>query len=397
MWGDIAIAFLIAFVTAFMATPYTIKIAKKIGAVDTPQDSRRINKIDMPRLGGLAVILGFFVSIIYLLVALSIEGKIELFEDGLYMKIAGFVCGAFIIGIVCFYDDVKNTPALVKLAAQILAAMILVKCGIRIDHFDIGFIDIPATNTVFYDVFSVLWIVGITNAMNLIDGLDGLSTGISIISCLSLLIIFSLNDSPLISIIMITSLCGSLVGFLPYNFNPAKTFIGDTGSNFLGYSLSVISILGIAKTYTAIVIVAPLIVLALPVFDTLFAIIRRLAKGKNLKAVIEPDAGHLHHKMLQKGFTQKQAVLVLYGITAALGMFAIIWMDSGIWKALSFAIMIVLIIAIGYKEFFKQKLLGEEVDESEEHENSNSEQIEENKEEYNNVEDIEKYRKYKQS
>lgn len=287
---------------------------------------------------------------------------------------------------------------MVKLTAQILAAIVLVKCGIRIDHFDLGFIDIPATNVLFYNIFSVLWIVGITNAMNLIDGLDGLSTGISIISCISLLIIFSLNDSPLISIILITSLCGSLVGFLPYNFNPAKTFIGDTGSNFLGYALAIISILGIAKTYTAIVIVAPLIVLALPVFDTIFAIIRRIVKGKNLKAVIEPDAGHLHHKMLKMGFTQKQAVLTLYALSATAGMFAIILLDSGFWKAISFAIIIILIIAIGYKEFIKQKLLVDDSHDTDGTQNVRIEKIEENendKEEIDNVEDIEKYRKYR--
>ena len=158
---------------------------------------------------------------------------------------------------------------------------------------------------------------------------------------------------------------------------------GDTGSNFLGYSLSVISIMGVAKTYTAIVIVAPLIVLALPVFDTLLAVVRRIIKGKNLKAIIEPDAGHLHHKMLQKGFTQRQAVLIMYAISAVFGMFAVILLDSGIWKALSFAIMIVLIIALGYKEFFKVKLLS-----SDDHEEQNVEH-----EEVNNVEDIEKYRK----
>ena len=232
----------------------------------------------------------------------------------------------------------------------------------------IDIIKIDSSNVLFYDILTIFWIVGITNAMNLIDGLDGLSTGISIISCVSLIIIFSLNGSPIISIVLITALCGSLVGFLPYNFNPAKTFIGDTGSNFLGYCLSIISILGIAKTYTAIVIVAPLIVLALPVFDTVFAVIRRIIKGKSLKAIIQPDAGHLHHKMLQKGFTQKQAVLILYGLSATFGMFAIILLDSGIWKALSFALIIIVIIAMGYKEFFKQRLLS---DISEDEENVN--------------------------
>ena len=157
------------------------------------------------------------------------------------------------------------------------------------------------------------------------------------------------------AIILITALAGALVGFLPYNFNPAKTFIGDVGSDFLGFALAVISILGVAKTYTAIVIVAPLIVLALPVFDTLFAIIRRIIKGKSLKAVIMPDRGHLHHKILDKGYSQKQVVLILYGISATFGMFAVILLESGIWKAISFALMIVVAMAIGYHSMFKLK------------------------------------------
>ncbi len=359
MWGDIAIAFLIAFMTSFMATPHTINLAKKLGAVDTPKDQRRINKITMPRLGGLAVILGFLVSITYLIIVMSIEKNINIMEDKINYKLTGFILGGIVIGIVCFIDDVKNIKALYKLIAQIIAAVIAISFGVRIDYIDFPFFDISSSNVLFYNVVTVFWIVGITNAMNLIDGLDGLSTGISIISCMSLLIIFALNGSPLISIVLITALCGSLVGFLPYNFNPAKTFIGDTGSNFLGYSLAIISILGIAKTYTAIVIVAPVIVLALPVFDTVFAIIRRVIKGKSLKAIIQPDANHLHHKMLQKGFTQKQAVLILYGLSATFGMFAIILLDSGIWKALSFALIIIVIIAMGYKEFFKQRLLSD--------------------------------------
>ena len=366
MWGDIAIAFMIAFMTSFMMTPQTIKLARKLGAVDTPKDERRINKINMPRLGGLAVIAGFIISIVYLLIVMTIESNIDLTQDNYHTKLAGFVIGGLIISLVCFYDDIKGAKAIVKLIAQIIAAIVVVKSGLIIDSIDIPFFQIESENELFYQILTIGWIVGITNALNLIDGLDGLSTGISIISCLSLLIIFALNGSPLISIILITALCGSLVGFLPYNFNPAKTFIGDTGSNFLGYCLSIISILGIAKTYTAIVIVAPLIVLALPLFDTIFAIIRRLINGKSLKAIIEPDANHLHHKMLQKGFTQKQAVLILYGLSATFGMFAIILLESGIWKALSFALIIIVIIAMGYKEFFKQRLLS---DTEEQHEN----------------------------
>lgn len=358
MWGDIAIAFMIAFLASFMATPHTINIARKLGAVDTPKDERRINKVTMPRLGGLAVILGFFLSAIYLLITLTMEEKIDLIENEMITKLIGFVVGALIIGITCFLDDVKGVHAVVKLIAQIVAAIVVICSGIIIDTFEVPYIYMSDIWEIFNVVLTIVWIVGITNAMNLIDGLDGLSTGISIISSLSLLIIFALNGSPLISIVLITALGGALCGFIPYNFNPAKTFIGDTGSNFLGYCLSIISIFGTAKTYTAIVIVAPLLIFALPICDTLWAIIRRIVKGKNLKAVFEPDTGHFHHKMLKKGFTQKQAVLILYGISAILGMFAIILIESGIWKAISFAIIVVLIIGFGYKEFFKQRLLG---------------------------------------
>ena len=289
---------------------------------------------------------------------MTIEKKIDLRENDYNIKLIGFALVGLVIGITCFIDDVKGVPALIKLFAQILTACIVVKCGIIIENVTLPFL-VKIGSDIFYKILTIGWIVGVTNAINLIDGLDGLSTGITLISCVSLLIIFSLNNSPLMSILLITALSGALVGFLPFNFNPAKTFIGDTGSNFLGYCLSIISIMGIAKTYTAIVIVAPIIVLALPIFDTLFAIIRRIIHGHSLKAIVMPDANHLHHKMLKAGFTQKQSVLILYGITAMLGIFVIIWMDSGIWKALSFAIMIIIIILAGYKEFFKQRLLDE--------------------------------------
>ncbi|MCL2384065.1 MAG: undecaprenyl/decaprenyl-phosphate alpha-N-acetylglucosaminyl 1-phosphate transferase [Oscillospiraceae bacterium] len=204
---------------------------------------------------------------------------------------------------------------------------------------------------------------GIINAINLIDGLDGLSSGIGVISCISLLIVFALNDSPLISIIMITALAGALLGFMPFNFNPAKTFLGDTGSNFIGYSLAIISILGIAKTYTAFVIVAPLIILALPLSDTGFAIVRRIIKTRSFKGVLQGDRGHLHHRILKQGYTQKQAVLILYAISASFGMFAIILLESGLYKALSFGLIVLAVAAIGYRDIVK---LGKTIDDNKE-------------------------------
>ena len=288
MWGDVAIAFLLAFIVSFMATPYTIKIAHKIGAVDVPKDERRMHKKAMPKFGGPAVILGFLVSVVYLLIVMSMENTINLFGTEKYgMKLLGMFLGIVVISITCVVDDIKTIKPSTKLAGQILAAIVAVAFGIRIGDINLPFFNTAQFGEIFSICLTIVWIIGVTNAINLIDGLDGLASGISVISAISLLVIFVLNDSPLISIILITALAGSLVGFLPFNFTPAKTFIGDTGSNFLGFSLSIISILGIAKTYTIAVIVLPIIVLALPIFDTLLAVIRRLIKGNQLKQFLK--------------------------------------------------------------------------------------------------------------
>ena len=356
MWGDVAIAFLLAFIVSFMATPYTIKLAHKIGAVDIPKDERRMHKKAMPKFGGPAVILGFLVSTIYLLIVMGMENTINLAGQEQYgMKLIGMFLGICIITITCVIDDIKPIKPITKLSGQLVAAIVAVAFGIRIGHVDLAFFSTSELGEVFSAVLTVLWIVGVTNAINLIDGLDGLSSGISVISAISLLVIFVLNGSPLVSIILITALAGALVGFLPFNFAPAKTFIGDTGSNFLGYSLSIISILGMAKTYTMAVIVLPLIVLGLPIFDTIWAIIRRLIKGKSIKAIFKADKGHLHHRIVAKGFSQKQAVLILYGLSATFGIFAVILLDSGIWKALSFLLMVIVAIGLGYKNFQEEK------------------------------------------
>ncbi len=356
MWGNIAIAFLIAFIISMMLTPYSIRIAEKIGAVDVPKDKRRMHTREMPKFGGPAVILGFLVSVIYLLIVMSIEGGIDLFSQEQYgVKLIGLFLGIVVITITGIIDDTKTLKPIPKLIGQTIAALIVASFGIKIEQVTIPFLYQVGLNEIFSVAITVIWIVGITNAINLIDGLDGLSSGITLISCISLLIIFSLNESPLIALILITALIGALTGFLPFNFAPAKTFIGDTGSNFLGFMLATISILGIAKTYTIAVIVLPVIVLGLPIFDVLFAIVRRIIKGKSLKAVFKADKGHLHHKLVARGFSQKQAVLILYGISTAFGMFAVILFDSGILKALSFLLMIIAAVAIGYKNLFKAK------------------------------------------
>ncbi len=357
MWGDIAIAFLLAFIVTFMATPYTIKIARKVGAVDIPKDQRRMHKKAMPKFGGPAVILGFLIAVIYLLIVKNLEGTLDLFGPEQYgMKLLGMLVGIIIISIFCVIDDIITIKPYIKLAGQVIAAVVVVAFGVRINELTPSFLLTPELKETFSVFLTIGWIVGVTNAINLIDGLDGLSAGISVISAVSLLIIFVLNASPLIAILLITALAGALVGFLPFNFAPAKTFIGDTGSNFLGFSLSIISILGVAKTYTVAVIVLPLLALGLPIFDTIWAIIRRLIRGKSIKAIFKADKGHLHHLIVARGFSQKQAVLILYGIGATFGLFAIIMLESGIWKALSFLLMVIVALGLGYKNFQSEKV-----------------------------------------
>ena len=321
MWGNIAIIFLLAVITSWAVTPLTIKLAKKIGAVDIPKDERKIHSKPMPRLGGLAIVIGFFVSV-FLVLFIS-----DTLRIGMSDNLVGFFLGAVVISAFCFIDDLKNINPWVKLLGQVIAAICVVSKGIIIEHVSIPFFNIGEIPHWCSIVLTIGWIVGVTNAINLIDGLDGLSAGISGISTISLLLIFTLNESPLISILLITALSGAILGFLPFNFNPAKTFLGDTGSNFIGYCLATISILGIAKTYTMLVIVLPMLVLGIPIFDTLFAIIRRLRKGKSVKAIVTADRGHLHHILMDLGFSQKQAVIILYCITAFLGLISVVLMD----------------------------------------------------------------------
>lgn len=356
MWGNIAIAFLLAFIVSFMVTPYSIKIAEKIGAIDVPKDDRRMRKKPIPKLGGIAVIAGFTISLMYLISVMHIEGSINLFNNNQYFKkLLGIGIGTIIITITGIIDDTREIKPLQKLLGQVFAAIVVVSFGVQIEDINIPYFTNLGLSHELSIIATIIWIVGITNAINLIDGLDGLSSGIALISCISLLIIFALNDSPTIAILIITSLVGALVGFLPFNFSPAKTFIGDTGSNFLGYILSIVSILGVAKTYTAVVIALPMLVLGLPIFDVTWAIIRRIIKGKSIKAIFQADKGHLHHRLVATGFSQKQAVLVLYAVSAALGVFAIIILESGIWKALSFLLMVIAALFLGYKNFITEK------------------------------------------
>lgn len=335
---NIIMIFSIAFVVSFFMTPFVKNLAIKLNAIDVPKDERRVHKKPIPRLGGLAILTGFIMALIYYFIMVGMDTVV--FNS----KILGLILGIIVIEIAGVWDDIKPIRAWTKLAFQIVAALIVVGFGVRVEFltnpfveggiFELGVFSIPLT---------MLWIVGITNAINFIDGLDGLAAGVAMISSLSLLFIAIYLNQPQ-TIVLAAGLAGATMGFLPFNFNPAKIFMGETGSAFLGFTLGTISIMGLVKSYTAIAIVVPLVVLGLPVFDTAFAIIRRILNGKS---PMEADRGHLHHRLVDSGLSQKQSVIILYIVSAFLGLAGIVLIETGIWKFTLLILTIVIFIIAG--------------------------------------------------
>lgn len=331
--GTIIAAFAIAAVLSYFFTPPVKNFAHKVGAIDVPKDARRMHKKPIPRLGGLAIYGGFLCSIL-------IFGQLD--ETMLCVLL-----GAAIIVALGIFDDVLALGAKLKFVVQIVAAAIPVCIGnLQIGLFTnlnplsdtpfvhLGILAVPAT---------IIWIVGITNAVNLIDGLDGLAVGVSSIAAITMLAVALLTGNMPIAITM-AALAGACIGFMPYNLNPAKIFMGDTGSTFLGYMLATVSIMGLFKFYAVISFAVPFLILGLPIFDTANAIIRRVAAGRS---PMSPDRGHVHHKLIDMGFNQKQAVAILYAISATLGLTAVVLTSSGEVKAIVLLLAVLAAILVG--------------------------------------------------
>ena len=333
---SVGAALLCAFAVSFLMCPLVKSFAYRIGAIDVPKDNRRMHKKPVPRLGGLAIFLGFMVS---MLLFVKIDHQLK-----------GILLGASIIVVLGVVDDMSPLRASFKFCVQIVAALVAVFHGVVIEilsnpnvfaenpYWELNWLSIPIT---------VLWIVGITNAVNLIDGLDGLACGVSTISAVSMLVIALLVSEGDVALVM-ASLVGACLGFMPYNRNPAKMFMGDTGSTFLGYILATISIQGLFKYYAIVSFAVPFLILGLPMFDTLFAIIRRLAHGQNPMA---PDRGHIHHRLIDMGLSQKQAVAALYVISSILGLSAVVLTSSGAVKAM------LLLMALAVAAFLASRVI----------------------------------------
>lgn len=327
-------AFIVSFAFTFATTPLVRRFAFKIGAIDIPKDNRRMHKKPTPRIGGLAIIFGFTVATLCFA-----QPSRQLY---------GTLAGAAIIAVMGVIDDCKNLPAKLKFVIQFIAALVVVFAGdIKIDVFtnpnflsDNPYWVLPEWLSV---TLTVIWIVFITNAVNFIDGLDGLAAGVSAIMSISLVFISIRVGEYSIAILGI-ALMGSCFGFLPFNFNPAKIFMGDTGSTFLGFMLATLSIQGVFKSYAVISFAVPLLILGLPLFDALFAMIRRILRGQS---PMTADRGHLHHRLVDMGFSQKQTVFILYAISGVLGITAVLLAESGVLRALLLVICVLILLLIG--------------------------------------------------
>jgi UDP-GlcNAc:undecaprenyl-phosphate GlcNAc-1-phosphate transferase len=267
-------------------------------------------------------------------------------------EILGVGVGAVVIFLLGFFDDIYELPSKLKFIVQISVGLLVALSGVRIEFLSNPF---ASNHPVFLNLFSipitVIWIVGVTNAVNLIDGLDGLAAGISSIASLSLMVLSIYSGYP-IAVLLTATLAGACLGFLPYNFNPASIFMGDTGSTFLGYILAITSILGLLKGYTLATIFIAVLILALPIFDTAFAILRRFLAGK---PIMSPDRGHLHHRLVDKGYSHKRAVITLYGISGVFGLAAIAFVNHDLRFILGVFILMGVLFYSNRKLFLESK------------------------------------------
>jgi len=321
MWFFVPVG--LCFLITLLITPIVKWFAVRIGAMDKP-DERKVHHRWMPRMGGLAIYLSFMAGT--MIFSTDLAGTWPI------------LAGGTLIAIIGMWDDLFCLSPKVKFWGQIIAALIPVMNGVVISY-----ITMPDDQIVHFGLWSIpitiFWIVGITNAINFIDGLDGLAAGVSSIALITIsTLAFSLGavDSGIFALLLL----GSSLGFLIYNFYPAKIFMGDTGSLFIGYMISILSITGLTKSATVISLIIPIIILAIPIMDTFFAIIRRIHNGKPITA---PDKYHLHHSLLRLGFSHRQAVLIIYLLSGLFSLAAIICTKATVWGA-SLLIFLLLIL-----------------------------------------------------
>jgi UDP-GlcNAc:undecaprenyl-phosphate GlcNAc-1-phosphate transferase len=294
----------LAFVSALILTPLVIKLAPRVGAIDRP-NHRKVHTQTMPRMGGLAIYLAFIITI--------------LFTQTLDGRLVGLLAGGTLIMIVGLADDIWDLAPRWKLLGQIMAALVLVLFGTQVQFVTNPLTGGVITLGIFALPLTILWVVGVTNAVNLIDGLDGLAAGVSTVAAITLALV-GWRAGQMDVAVWALILAFSTLGFLRYNFHPAKLFMGDSGSMFLGYNLAALSLLSLTKSTTAFSLVIPFIILGIPILDTMCAIVRRFMGGQ---PIFQADKEHLHHRLLELGLSHRGTVLVIYVISGIFGISAL--------------------------------------------------------------------------
>ena len=336
----IVLCFVAAFIICFVVTPFSMNIARKTNFLDIPTDERRMHKIPIPTMGGLAILCGFII--------VALGSKFFILDNFGWAidrsvgadKIFAVIIGGAIIFIIGIIDDYFDLNAWIKLFGQIVCACIVCAMGVRITGIGLfGWEFSGSTPAVIAGfIITVIWLVAITNTINLIDGLDGLAAGVAAIACLSIAYVSYTRGMYAMTFYMV-ALAGTSAGFLPFNFYPAKVFMGDCGAMFLGFTFASISILDNTKSATLMAVIVPVLVLGVPVFDVLFAMVRRKVRGKS---IFDADKSHLHHQLTRIGMGQRRTVLMLYGISGVMGVSAVSY-SRGNWLESVFLILIAIV------------------------------------------------------
>lgn len=350
-----AFAGIIGALVCTVLTPLARRLALRLGAL-SPPGGRHVHHAPTPRLGGLAILLAFFAPLIGLY---FVESAIAAMVRAETRKVIGLALGGLLVSAVGAVDDVRHVRPLYKIAVQVAAAFIAFKAGYRIEVVLLPFAGELNMGS-FAPLVTALWIVGITNAVNLIDGLDGLAAGVVLFAALTNFIVGVIGGSDFVCLMMAT-MFGVMVAFLRYNAHPARIFMGDSGSYFLGYVLALTSLVGASqKASTTIALLTPIIAMGVPIFDTLFTITRRYLERRPL---FSADRGHIHHRLLDMGITHRRAVHILYGISVVFTGLGIAislgrsW-EVGLSLLIATALIVGLIKYVGYFEQLKPALSG---------------------------------------
>ena len=337
---------MIATISSLVITPLMRRLCERFQLLDVPGDKRRVHRKAIPRLGGVAVYLSCALALSTLpFVDNLLTQTLRSLGPDLYLA---FVPGTlvFLLGV---YDDLRGTNATVKFVTLGLIASLFFAMGGRVDALSVPFVGTVQLPLVISYLVTLLWLVGIANAFNLIDGIDGLASGAALFASLVILVLSAAQGRPLMIVVALV-LCGSLAGFLRYNFNPASIFLGDSGALFVGFMLAALSVLGTQKAVTAIAVVVPILAFGFPMVDTAMTMGRRLVSRR---PVFEGDNEHIHHMLLARGWSQRKVVLVLYGVCASFGLAAVIFPATGspVTGVILFVLSVAVIIAVGHLRY----------------------------------------------